>query len=144
MSGASTNSAAVRGSPVLADPLTRDPIPRDHRPPQGLRSYSRKVIISEFSIANFGHPSGDAEIQNFKQPMAADKVGPAVVEYNRFANRGSEGFYNVLGRRGCGDTWFDYARMKDLPPLQNEVALKVEETCSNIAYFRKAIVSVAD
>jgi hypothetical protein len=33
--------------------------------------------------------------------------------------------------------------MKDLPPLKNEVALKVKETCSDIAYFLKAIVSIA-
>ena len=39
-----------------------------------------------------------------------------VVEYNFYAHRAMEGYYEVVGRAGAGYTGFDYERMKGLPP----------------------------
>ena len=40
-----------------------------------------------------------------------------VVEYNFYAHRIIEGYYEELGRAGAGMTAFDHDRVKDLPPL---------------------------
>ncbi len=47
-------------------------------------------------------------------------------------------------RAGAGYTGFDYGKMKDLPPLPEEGARKLEEMWSNITYFLKAVIPVAE
>ena len=39
------------------------------------------------------------------------------MEYNFYAHRLTEGYYEELGRGGAGLTAYDYDRSKDLPPL---------------------------
>jgi mannonate dehydratase len=55
-----------------------------------------------------------------------------------------EGYYEETGRAGAGMTSFDYDRMKDLPALPAEGAHTLDEMWSNIAYFLKAVVPVAE
>ncbi len=74
---------------------------------------------------------------------AAGRVGLPVVEYNFYAHRAMEGYYAEPGRSSAGYTAFDYARMKDLPPLPNEGAHSLDEMWANVTYFLKAVVPVA-
>jgi mannonate dehydratase len=67
-----------------------------------------------------------------------------VVEYNFYAHRIVEGYYEEAGRAGAGNTAFDYERVKDLPPLPNEGAHTLEEMWTNIAYFLKAVIPEAE
>src|SRR5205807_8553044 len=48
------------------------------------------------------------------------------------------------GRGGAGLTAFDYDRVKDLPPLAEEGAHKLEEMWSNITYFLRAVIPIAE
>ncbi len=103
------------------------------------------IMISGFNKAIYGRDGRDDEIEKVKQSIvAAGKVGLPVVEYNWYAHRAMEGYYEVPGRAGASYTGFDYERMKGLPPLENEGAHNLEEIWSTIAYFLKAVVPVAE
>ena len=56
-------------------------------------------------------PAGkDADIDKVIQSIkAAGKVGLPVVEYNWYAHRAMEGYFEETGRAGAGWTGFDYA-----------------------------------
>jgi mannonate dehydratase len=81
-------------------------------------------------------------------------VGLPVVEYNWYAHRAMEGYFEETGRAGSGWTGFDYERpvdnagarvpFKDLPPLEREGAHTLEEMWTNITYFLKAVVPAAE
>jgi mannonate dehydratase len=112
---------------------------------------------------------------------AAGKGGLTVVEYNFYAHRGIEGYYETVGRAKAGYTGFDSdlellvdennipvqpvyrdengkitpetlaqfpnakrIKFKDLPPLPNEGAHKLDEMWNNIAWFLKAAVPAAE
>jgi mannonate dehydratase len=103
------------------------------------------IMMSGFNRAIYGKPGRDAEIAQVQESIvAAGKVGLPVVEYNWYAHRAMEGYYEVPGRAGSGYTGFDYSRMKDLPPLENEGAHNLEEMWGTITYFLKAIIPVAE
>jgi mannonate dehydratase len=55
-----------------------------------------------------------------------------------------EGYYEETGRAGAGMTAFDYAKVKDLPPLPEVGAHSLEQMWSNITYFLKAVIPVAE
>lgn len=120
-----------------------------------LREYSDKlkaggltlgnIMIGGFNNAVYGRPGRDEEIEKVKQSIvAAGKVGLPVVEYNWYAHRAMEGYYEVPGRSGASYTGFDYSKMKDLPPLEREGAHNLEEMWSNITYFLKTVIPVAE
>src|SRR5262245_41748082 len=76
------------------------------------------MMISGFPNTLYGRPGRDEEIEKVRQSIrAAGKVGLPVIEYNFYAHRIVEGYYEELGRAGAGMTAFDYDRVKDLPPL---------------------------
>jgi mannonate dehydratase len=103
------------------------------------------MMISGFPNATYGRPGRDEEIAKVSDSIrAAGKVGVPVVEYNFYAHRAMEGYYEVVGRAGAGYTGFDYARMKDLPPLPEEGTHTLEEMWANITYFLKAVIPVAE
>jgi mannonate dehydratase len=103
------------------------------------------MMISGFPNAVYGRPGRDEEIAKVKASIvAAGKAGLPVVEYNFYAHRAMEGYYEVVGRAGAGYTGFDYERMKDLPPLPEEGAHTLEEMWANITYFLKAVIPVAE
>ena len=103
------------------------------------------LMISGFRNTLYGRPGRDEEIEKVIQSLrAAGRVGLPVVEYNFYAHRAMEGYYEETGRAGSGYTSFDYDRMKDLPPLAEEGAHTLDEMWQNITYFLKAVVPVAE
>src|ERR1700691_2313171 len=102
------------------------------------------MMIAGFPNAIYGRPGRDEEIEKVRQSIrAAGKAGLPVIEYNFYAHRLEEGYYEEVGRAGAGLTAFDYNRVKDLPPLPAEGAHSLEEMWSNVTYFLKAVVPVA-
>ncbi|MBI5283075.1 MAG: mannonate dehydratase [Candidatus Solibacter usitatus] len=109
----------------------------------GLTLYN--IMIGGFNSAIYARPGRDEEIENvIKSIRAAGKAGLPVIEYNWYAHRAVEGYYEETGRAGAGHTAFDYDKMKDLPPLEQEGAHTLDEMWTNITYFLKAIVPVAE
>jgi mannonate dehydratase len=103
------------------------------------------MMIGGFPKTIYGKPGRDEEIEKVRQSIrAAGRAGLPVVEYNFYAHRAMEGYYEETGRAGTGYTAFDYDRMKNLPPLPEEGAHELEEMWSNITYFLKAVVPVAE
>lgn len=111
----------------------------------------------------------DEEIQKVQDSLrAAGAVGLPIVEYNFYAHRLTEGYYNVPGRGGSGYLGYNYNRKmenvaddmwtypttrsvsevglapKDLPPLANEGPHTSEELWENITYFLQAVIPVAE
>ena len=79
------------------------------------------IMISGFPNTLHGRPGRDEEIDKVIQSIrAAGKVGLPVIEYNFYAHRLTEGYYEETGRAGAGMTAFDYDRVKDLPPLERK------------------------
>jgi mannonate dehydratase len=103
------------------------------------------VMISGFPNAIYNRPERDADIDKVIQSIrVAGKVGLPVVEYNWYAHRAMEGYFEETGRAGAGWTGFDYERMKDLPPLPEEGAHTLDEMWTNITYFLKAVIPEAE
>ncbi len=103
------------------------------------------MMIGGFPNTIYGRPGRDEEIDKFKQSIrAAGKVGLPVIEYNFYAHRAIEGYYEQDGRGGAGLTAFDADRVKNLPPLPEEGAHTLDEMWNNITYFLKAVIPVAE
>lgn len=103
------------------------------------------LMISGFPNAIYNRPDKDADIEKVLQSIrAAGKVGLPVMEYNWYAHRAMEGYFEETGRAGAGWTGFDYQRMKDLPPLDEEGPHTLDEMWNNITYFLKAVVPEAE
>jgi len=103
------------------------------------------LMITGFPKTIYGKPGRDEEIEKVRQSIeAAGKAGIPVVEYNFYAHRAMEGYFEQTGRGGAGLTGADYDRMKDLPPLPEEGTHTLTEMWENIGYFLKAVVPVAE
>jgi mannonate dehydratase len=102
-------------------------------------------MISGFPNTLYGKPGRDGEIDKFIQSIrAAGKIGLPVIEYNFYAHRLTEGYYEEAGRAGAGMTAFDYDKVKDLPPLEREGTHSLDEMWANVTYFLKAVIPVAE
>jgi mannonate dehydratase len=103
------------------------------------------LMIGGFPNVVYGRPGRDEEIEKVKQSIqAAGQVGIPVVEYNFYAHRAMEGYFEEVGRGGAGLTGVDYDRMKGLQPLPEEGAHDLKEMWANITYFLKAVIPVAE
>ena len=103
------------------------------------------LMIAGFPNAIYNRADKDADIEKVIQSIqAAGRVGLPVVEYNWYAHRAMEGYFEETGRAGAGWTGFDYERMKDLPPLPDEGAHTLDEMWNNITYFLKAVIPAAE
>jgi mannonate dehydratase len=108
----------------------------------------------------------DEDIEKIKASViAAGKVGLPVIEYNFYAHRAMEGYFEEIdtARGNSGWTGFDYEReqtgpptqyqthpeekgmkFKDLPALPDEGAHNLDEMWTNITYFLKAVIPTAE
>jgi len=103
------------------------------------------LMIYGFPKAIYGKPGRDEEIDQVNASIrAAGAAGIPVVEYNFYSHRLVEGYYEELGRGGAGMTAYDYDRTKDLPPLPEVGTHSLEAMWSNVTYFLKAVVPVAE
>lgn len=103
------------------------------------------LMIYGFPKTIYGRPGRDEEIEKIGQSIqAAGKVGIPVVEYNFYAHRAMEGYFEETGRGGAGLTGVDYDRMEGLSPLPEEGAHTLGEMWANITYFLKAVIPVAE
>ena len=103
------------------------------------------LMIAGFPNAIYNRPGKDQDIDNvIRSIRSAGTAGLPVVEYNWYAHRAMEGYFEETGRAGAGWTGFDYERMKDLPPLPEEGAHTLDEMWANITYFLKAVVPEAE
>ena len=113
-----------------------------------LKPYGMKLFLMMFSgfpNAVYGRPGRDQDIENVQKSIrAAGKAGLTVMEYNFYAHRATEGYFQETGRGGALYTAFDNDRIKDLPPLPKVGAHTPEEMWSNLTYFLKAVVPVAE
>jgi mannonate dehydratase len=115
----------------------------------------------------YGKPGNkrDEDIEKIKQSIvAAGKVGLPVVEYNFYAHRAMEGYFEEIDTARGGSSWtgFDYElvqtasqqyqtrpeekgmKFKDLPALPNEGAHNLDEMWNNASYFLKAVIPTAE
>jgi mannonate dehydratase len=113
------------------------------------------LMITGFNNAIYARPGRDEEIEKvIASIQAAGKAGLPVVEYNWYAHRAMEGYFEETGRAGVGLTSFDYerevdsngtkTRFKDLPPLPAEGPHTMDEMWTNIAYFLKKVIPVCE
>jgi mannonate dehydratase len=103
------------------------------------------LMIGGFPSTLYGRPGRDEEIEKVKASIvAAGKAGVPVVEYNFYAHRLVEGYYEEIGRAGAGMTAYDYERSKDLPPLPEVGTHDLASMWANVTYFLKAVVPVAE
>jgi mannonate dehydratase len=103
------------------------------------------MMISGFPNTLYGRAGRDEEIDKVGDSVrSAGRAGLPVIEYNFYAHRLVEGYYEEIGRAGAGLTAFDYDRVKGLPPLPSEGVHSLEEMWGNITYFLKAVVPVAE
>ena len=125
------------------------------------------LMINLSSDILYGRPGNkrDEDIEKVKLSIiAAGKAGLPVIEYNFYAHRAMEGYFEEIdtARGGSGWTGFDAElvqtadrpyetrpeekgiKFKDLPALPNEGAHTLEEMWSNIAYFLKSVIPAAE
>jgi len=125
------------------------------------------LMIAGFNNAIYARPGRDEEIDKVIESVrVAGKVGLPVIEYNWYAHRAMEGYFEEIDdvRTGVGWTGFDYelvrtpgraysgqvrpeeagVKFKDLPPLPNEGAHTLEEMWANITYFLKRVIPEAE
>lgn len=103
------------------------------------------MMISGFNDVIWGRPGRDAQIEDvIKSIRAAGKVGLAVVEYNFYAHRLTEGYKEEIGRAGAGYTAYDYELSKNLPPREGVGTHTRAEQLKRAEHFLKAIVPEAE
>lgn len=93
----------------------------------------------------YGLPGRDAEIAKIKQTIAnCGRLGIPVLEYNFYNHRAEEGYAQVPGRGGAMMSEFKAERIRDLPPLPAEGVHGYGQTWTNLEYFLKDVVPVAE
>jgi mannonate dehydratase len=95
----------------------------------------------------YARPGRDRAIEDVKKSIrAASAAGIPIVEYNFYAHRLTEGYFDEPdpSRGNAGVEAFYYDRVKDLPPLPEEGAHTLDEIWANCAFFLKAVVPVAE
>jgi mannonate dehydratase len=103
------------------------------------------AMIGGMSHIIHGGPNRDQEIEDIiKSTRAAGKAGLPCIEYNFYGHRLTEGYEEELGRGGSGLTRFNYGRVKDLPPLEQEGAHTMEDLFKRADYFLKAVIPEAE
>jgi mannonate dehydratase len=131
----------------------------------GVRVSNLMINLSPAILYGRAGKQRDEDIDKVKQSLvAAGKVGLPVVEYNFYAHRAMEGYFGETDTARGGSMWtgFDYElvqtanqtyqtraeeeglKFRNLPPLPEEGAHKLDEMWNNITYFLKAVIPTAE
>jgi mannonate dehydratase len=103
------------------------------------------MMIGGFNDVIWGRPGRDSQIEDvIKSIRVAGKIGLAVVEYNFYAHRLTEGYKEEIGRGGAGYTAYDYELSKSLPPREGVGTHTRAEQLKRAEHFLKAIVPEAE
>jgi mannonate dehydratase len=104
------------------------------------------MMIGGFDNVIFGRDGRDEEIRKVQDSLtAAGAVGLPVVEYNFYAHRFIDGYYDTTARGGAGTLSMDYERGRNLPPAEGEGSGQTAEMMwDNLTYFLKAVIPVAE
>jgi len=125
------------------------------------------LMIAGFNNAIYGRPGRDEEIEKvIASIQAAGKVGLPVVEYNWYAHRAIEAYFEEADDSRPGVSWTSYdfdlvrkpdgnymtqtrpedegKKFRDLPPLPNEGAHTMKEMWETITYFLKRVIPAAE
>ena len=150
-----------------AAPWTEESLKKSMAPwkAMGIQVSNLMINLSPDIIYGKAGAKRDEDIEKVKQSIvAAGKVGLPVVEYNFYAHRAMEGYFEEIDKeRGdSGWTGFDYdlvqtaaqqyqtrpeekgMKFRDLPALPNEGAHNLDEMWANAAYFLKAVIPTAE
>ena len=148
-----------------AAPWTEESLGKTMAPWKAMGIQVANLMINLSPDIIYGKAGRDADIEKVKASIvAAGKVGLPVVEYNFYAHRAMEGYFEEIDkeRGNSGWTGFDYElvqtaaqqyqtrpeekgmKFKDLPPLPAEGAHKLDEIWANAAYFLKAVIPTAE
>ncbi|NDJ14734.1 MAG: hypothetical protein EBY17_26655 [Acidobacteriia bacterium] len=150
-----------------AAPWTEESLKKSMAPwkAMGIQVSNLMINLSPDIIYGKAGAKRDEGIEKVKQSIvAAGKVGLPVVEYNFYAHRAMEGYFEEIDKeRGdSGWTGFDYdlvqtaaqqyqtrpeekgMKFRDLPALPNEGAHNLDEMWANAAYFLKAVIPTAE
>jgi len=104
------------------------------------------MMIGGFDNIIFGREGRDEELRKIQDSIkAAGAVGLPVVEYNFYAHRFVDGYYNTSARGGAGTLSMDYDRGDKTHPGQGEGNGQTTEMMwENLTYFLKAVIPVAE
>ena len=104
------------------------------------------MMIGGFDKVIYGRDGRDEEIRRIQDSIvAAGKVGLPVIEYNFYAHRFTDGYYDTTARGGAGTLSMDYDRAKNLPPAPGEGdPMTAEAMWANLGFFLKAVIPVAE
>ena len=104
------------------------------------------MMIGGFDNVIYGREGREEEIRKVQDSLkAAGLVGLPVVEYNFYAHRFTDGYYNTLARGGAGTLSMDYERGRTLPPGPGEGNGQTTEMMwDNLTWFLKAVIPVAE
>jgi mannonate dehydratase len=103
------------------------------------------LMISGFDDVIWGRPGADEQTDNvIKSIRAAGQAGLAVIEYNFYAHRLTEGYKEELGRAGAGYTAYDYETSKNLPPRDGVGTHTRADQLKRAERFLKAVVPEAE
>lgn len=150
-----------------AAPWTEESLKKSMAPwkAMGIQVSNLMINLSPDILYGKAGTKRDEDIEKVKQSIiAAGKVGLPVVEYNFYAHRAMEGYFEEIDKeRGdSGWTGFDYdlvqtasqqyqtrpeekgMKFRDLPALPNEGAHTLDEMWANATYFLKAVIPTAE
>jgi mannonate dehydratase len=104
------------------------------------------MMIGGFDNTIYGREGRDEEIRKIQDSLkAAGEAGLLIVEYNFYAHRFVDGYYDTTARGGAGTLSMDYERAKNLPPAPGEgTGQTTEMMWNNLTYFLKAVIPVAE
>jgi mannonate dehydratase len=103
------------------------------------------MMISGFDDVIWGRGKADEQTENvIKSIQAAGRAGLAVIEYNFYAHRLTEGYKEEVGRAGAGYTAYDYELSRNLPPRDGVGTHTRADQLTRAERFLKAIVPHAE
>ena len=104
------------------------------------------MMIGGFDNTIYGREGRDEEIRKIQDSLkAAGEAGLPIVEYNFYAHRFVDGYYDTTARGGAGTLSMDYERAKNLPPAPGEGKGQTTQMMwDSLTYFLKAVIPVAE